>query len=97
MLLIWQSSEKTCPDHRCSCGKAQGADALTELHGDGDLLGAVCRQAFTLLVEAPEIMAAIRQEKRAGKGTESQVTIKVAGACGRNVDACRHNDNRDVT
>ena len=64
VLLIWQSSEKTCPDHRCSCGKAQGADALTELHGDGDLLEAVCRQAFTVLVEAPEIMAAIRQEKR---------------------------------
>ena len=20
VLLIWQSSEKTCPDHRCSCG-----------------------------------------------------------------------------
>ena len=79
-------------------GKAQVVDALTELHGDGDLLRAVCRQAFTVLVEAPEIMAARRQkETRAGKGTESEVTIKVAGACGRNTDACDHNDNRDLT
>ena len=45
-------------------GKAQVADASTKLHGDGDLLRAVCRQAFTVLVEAPEIMAARRQEKR---------------------------------
>ena len=45
-------------------GKAQVADALTKLHGDGDLLRAVCRQAFTVLVEAPEIMAARRQERR---------------------------------
>ena len=45
-------------------GKAQVADALTKLHGDGDLLRAVCRQAFTVLVEAPEIVAARRQEKR---------------------------------
>ena len=44
-------------------GKAQVADALTKLHGDGDLLRAVCRQAFTVLVEAPEIMAARRQER----------------------------------
>ena len=44
-------------------GKAQVADALTKLHGDGDLLRAVCRQAFTLLVEALEIMAARRQER----------------------------------
>ena len=34
-------------------GKAQVAGALTKLHGDGDLLRAVCRQAFTVLVEAP--------------------------------------------
>ena len=35
-------------------GKAQVADALTKLHGSGDLLRAVvCRQAFTVLVEAP--------------------------------------------
>ena len=45
-------------------GKAQVADALTKLHGDGDLLRAVCRQAFTVLVEAPEIMASRRQERR---------------------------------
>ena len=45
-------------------GKAQGADALTTLHDDGDLLRAVCRQALTVLVEAPEIMAARRQERR---------------------------------
>ena len=44
--------------------KAQVVDALTKLHGDGDLLRAVCRQAFTVLVEAPEFMAARRQEKR---------------------------------
>ena len=79
-------------------GKAQVADALTKLHGDGDLLRAVCRQAFTVSVEAPEIMAARRQEKREReRGTESQVTIKVAGACGRNVHVCDHNDNRDLT
>ena len=34
-------------------GKAQVADALTRLHGNGDLLRAVCQQAFTELVEAP--------------------------------------------
>ena len=45
-------------------GKVQVADALTKLHGDGDLLRVVCRQAFTVLVEAPEIMAARRQERR---------------------------------
>ena len=45
-------------------GKAQVTDALTKLHGDGDLLRAVYRQAFTVLLEAPEIMAARRQEKR---------------------------------
>ena len=45
-------------------GKAQFADALTKLHGDGDLLRAVCRQAFTVLVEAPEIMADRRHEKK---------------------------------
>ena len=44
-------------------GKAQEADALTKLHGGGDLLRAVCRQAFTVLIEAPEIMAARRQKK----------------------------------
>ena len=44
--------------------KSQVVDALTKLHGDGDLLRAVCRQAFTALVEAPEIMAAKRQVKK---------------------------------
>ena len=44
-------------------GKAQLAEALTNFHGDGDLLRAVCRQAFTVLVGAPEIVAARRQEK----------------------------------
>ena len=34
------------------------------LHGDGDLLGVVCRQALTVLVEALGIMAARRQEKK---------------------------------
>ena len=37
---------------------------LTKLHGDGDLLRIVCRQAFTVLVEALGIMAARRQERR---------------------------------
>ena len=45
-------------------GKAQVADALTKLHGDGDLLRAVCRQAFTELVGAPEIIADRRQERK---------------------------------
>ena len=49
-------------------GKAQVADALTKLHGDGDLLRAVCRQAFTVLIEAPEIMAARRQERKERRG-----------------------------
>ena len=44
--------------------QSQVADALTKLHGDGDLLRSVCRQAFTMLVEAPDIMTARRQEKR---------------------------------
>ena len=79
-------------------GKAQVADALTKLHGDGDLLRAVCRQAFTVLVEAPEIMAARRQEKRERERVARvKSPSKVAGACGRNVDACDHNDNRDLT
>ena len=49
-------------------GKAQVADALTKLHCDGDLLRAVCRQAFTVFVEASEIMAARRQEGENVKG-----------------------------
>ena len=45
-------------------GKAQVADALTKFHHHGDLLRAVCRRAFTELVEAPEIMAVRCQERR---------------------------------
>ena len=41
-------------------GKAQVADALTMLHGYGDLLRAVCRQS----IHDVEIMAARRQERR---------------------------------
>ena len=48
--------------------KAQVPHALTKLHGDGDLLRAVCLQAFTVLVEAPEIMVVRRQENESGKG-----------------------------
>ena len=40
------------------------ADALTRLHGGGDLLRVVYQQAFAEVVEAPEIMTARRQEKR---------------------------------
>ena len=46
----------------------------------------------TVLVEAPEIMGARRQEKN-----ESQVTINVAGACDRNVDTSDISTNRDLT
>ena len=70
------------------------ADALTKLHGDGDLL---CRQAITVSVEAPEIVAARRQENENGKGYRESSHIKVAGACGRYVDVCDHNDKRDLT
>ena len=46
---------------------SQVADVLTKLHGDGDPLRVVCRQACTVLVEAPENMAARRQGKRERK------------------------------
>ena len=49
-------------------GKAQVANALTRLHGNGDFLRAVCQQAFTELVEATKIMTASRQEKREREG-----------------------------
>ena len=49
-------------------GKAQVADALTRFHGNGDLLRAVCQQAFTELVEAPKIMTASRQENQEREG-----------------------------
>ena len=45
-------------------GKAQVADVLTKLHGDDDMLRAVCRQPFAVIFEAHETMAARRQEKR---------------------------------
>ena len=78
--------------------KAQVADALTKLHGDGDLLRAVCRQAFTVLVDAPEIMAARSQEKRERERVPKvKSPSKVAGACERNVGVCDHNDHRDLT
>ena len=42
----------------------------------------LCRQAFTVLVEAPEIVAVRRQERRErDKGNESQVTFEIAGIC----------------
>ena len=73
------------------------ADALTKLHGDGDLLRVVCRQAFTVLVEAPEIMAAGRHERRErDRETRVKSPFKVAGACGRNVDNCDTDANRDL-
>ena len=57
VLLIWKLFGKTCQTTDV-LGKAQVADALTKLHGGGDLLRTVCRQ------EDPEIMAARRQERR---------------------------------
>ena len=41
---------------------------LTRFHGNGDLLRAVCQQAFTELVEAPRIMTASREEKQEREG-----------------------------
>ena len=34
--------------------------------------------------------------KKSENGKGYRVTIKVAGACGRSIDACDHNDNRDM-
>ena len=59
VLLIWQLFGKTYLDHRCFCG------------GDGDLLRAVCRQTFTVLVEALEIMADVKKEESAKGYRES--------------------------
>ena len=67
LALIREDLSKPQMFFRWDDGKAQVADALTKLHGDGDLLQPVCRQAFTVLVEAPEIMAARRQEKKSAK------------------------------
>ena len=45
------------------------------------LLRTVCCQAFTVLVEAPEVMVARCQDKReTGKGAESQVTFQSCGS-----------------
>ena len=53
---------------------------LTKLHGDGDLLRAVCSQAFTELVEALEIMAARRQEKKERESVPRvKSPLKIAG------------------
>ena len=49
-------------------GKAQVADALTKLHDDGDLWRAVCRQAFTVLVEAPRLWLPDVKKSENGKG-----------------------------
>ena len=64
LAIIWENLSRPQMFLRWIDGKAQVADALTKLHGDGDLLRAVCRRAFTELVEAPEIMAVRRQERR---------------------------------
>ena len=78
-------------------GEAQVADALTRLHGDGDLLRAVCCQDFTVLVEAPEIMAAGRQEqKKSERAPRVKSPLKIAVACDRNVNTCDTDANRDL-
>ena len=64
--LIWQLFGKTFPD-RMFLRWIDG-DALTRFHGNGDLLRAVCQQAFTELVEAPRIMTASREEKQEREG-----------------------------
>ena len=74
--------------------KAQVADALTKLHVEGDFVASGVPSSIHGVGRGT---SQTPRETRAGKGTESQVTVKVAGACGRNVDACDHNDNRDVT
>ena len=79
-------------------GKAQVADALTKLHSDGDLLRTVCRQAFTVLVEAPKIMAARRQERRE---RERVPRVKSPSKLREPVDetsmSCDTDANRDLT
>ena len=49
-------------------GKAHVADALTRLHGNGDLSRAVCQHAIAKLVEAPKIMTVSRKGKREREG-----------------------------
>ena len=98
VLLIWQLSEKTYPVHRCTCCGLMERRKLTELHGDGDLLRAGVPSSIHGVGRSTRDYGCQTSRKtRTGKGTESQVTIKVAGACGRNIDACDHNDNRDLT
>ena len=72
-------------------GKAQVADALTKLHGDGD-----CCE-LCAVKHSPCWSRQTSRKTRAGKGTESHVTFEVAGACGRNVDTCDTDANRDLT
>ena len=79
-------------------GKAKIANVLTKLHGEGYLLRAVCRQASTLFVETPEIIAARHQErKECERVPRVKSPLKIAGACGRNVDTCNTNANCDLT
>ena len=56
--LIWQLFGKTYSDHRCSWrwidGQAQVAEALTKLHVMETCYELLCRQAFTVFVEAPK-------------------------------------------
>ena len=49
-------------------GKTQVADALTQLHGDGDLLQAVCRQAFSVLVV--KLLRSWQPDVRKGKNVK---------------------------
>ena len=78
-------------------GKAQVADALTKLHGDGELLRAVCRQAFTVLVETPEIMAARRHEKRERERVPRvKSPLKLRESVGETLMP-DHNDTRDLS
>ena len=48
LAIIREDSQRPRMFVRWVDGKAQVADALTKLHGDRDLLRAVCRQAFTV-------------------------------------------------
>ena len=59
-------------------GKAQVADSLTELHGDGDLLRVVCFQSSIHGVGrgTRDCGCQTSRKARTGKGTESQVTIE---------------------
>ena len=79
-------------------GKAQVADALTKLHGDGDLLRTVCRQAFTVLVEAPKIMAARRQERRERERVPRvKSPLKLREPVDETSMSCDTDANRDLT